>query len=90
MGHGVYELNLLKKWRIHPTFHATLLLPYNETEEHRLNYPQPPPDILEQGELYEIEAIARHRKKCNGEVLYKVRWKGYSPTDDTMEPENRS
>ena len=87
MDRGVYKLNLLKKWQTHPTFHAALLSPYNKTEEHGPNYPQPPPDILEQGELYKIEAIVRHQKKHNGEVLYKVRWKGYSPMDDTMEPE---
>ena len=60
MGHGVYKLDLSKKWRIHATFHATLSSPYHETEEHRPNYPRPPPDILEQGESYKVEAIVGH------------------------------
>ena len=60
MGHGVYELELPQKWCIHPVFHAILLFPYNETD-----YPRPPPDILEQGESYEIKAIVVYQKGCN-------------------------
>ena len=66
MDYGVYELDLLQKWHIHPVFHAALLSPYNKMEEHGPNYPRPLPDILEQGESYEVEAIVGHRKKRRG------------------------
>src|SRR6266446_4776238 len=40
-----YKLKLPETWCIHDTFHATLLMPYVETETHGPNYTRPPPDI---------------------------------------------
>ena len=34
----VYQLKLLPQWTIHPMFHASLLMPYIETNEHGANY----------------------------------------------------
>ncbi|XP_064617661.1 M-phase phosphoprotein 8-like isoform X2 [Liolophura sinensis] len=39
-----------------------------------------------QEELYEVEKIVG-TTKINGRLLYKVRWRGYSPNWDTFEPE---
>ena len=47
MGHGVYELDLLKKWRIHPTFHAALLSRAYMTEAHGQTFSEPPPDLID-------------------------------------------
>jgi Chromo (CHRromatin Organisation MOdifier) domain len=33
-----------------------------------------------------IEKIARLRKADDGSWMYKVRWNGYTPADDTWEP----
>ena len=38
-----YQLEILKSWRIHLVFHASLLTPYKENDIHGPNYPQPPP-----------------------------------------------
>jgi hypothetical protein len=52
-----YQLELPRTWTIHDVFHASLLTPYAETDEHSPNYERPPPE-MEEGELeYEVEAI---------------------------------
>jgi hypothetical protein len=81
----VYKLWVPPQWNIHPIFHASLLMPYVETEEHRENYSRPPSDIIEGEEQYEVEAIWAHwyyRHK----LQYLIKWKGYLESDNTWEP----
>ena len=82
----VYRLKLPDQWRIHPMFHASLLTPFNETEEYGPNYINPPPDLIEGEEEFEIEAILAHRRKGN-EWQYLIKWKGYGSNDNTWIPE---
>ena len=56
-----YQLSLLKQWKIHPIFHATLLLPYLESDTHGKNFHMPPPDLVNRELEYEVEAIVTHR-----------------------------
>ena len=81
----VYELELPKQWRIHPVFHAALLTPFNETAEHGPSFPQPPPDIIEGEEEYEIEAIIAHRGN-NQRRQYLVKWVGYPDSENQWLP----
>jgi hypothetical protein len=84
----VMRLSLPRKWKIHNTFHVSLLEPYN-------NGTRPPPDLLkiidesvdiEGNEEWEIEEILSSRK-VKGKVLYQVKWKGYPLKEDhTEEP----
>ena len=60
LGPVTYELELPDSWKIHPVFHAGLLSPYTETEEHGKNYTRPPPDVIEGEDNYKVEAILRH------------------------------
>ena len=80
-----YKLKLPETWRIHDTFHATLLMPYIETETHGPNYTRPPPDIDNEEERYEIETILKHQRRGRG-YRYFVLWKGYPVTEATWEP----
>ena len=82
LGPFTYQLRLPPQWKIHDIFHATLLMPYHETEAHGPNFAYPPPDTIEGEEQWEVEAITHHKKyrrKVKGKPqCYKflVKWKG--------------
>ena len=83
----VYRLDLPPSWKIFSTFHASLLSPYRETIEHGPNFTEPPPDLIEGHEEYEVEQILGERtfgwwKKKQ----FLVKWKGYSTTHNSWEP----
>jgi hypothetical protein len=50
-----------KQKKVHPVFHASHLSPYKETEEHGVNYPEPPPELIEGEEEYEVEEVLESR-----------------------------
>ena len=82
-----YRLALPNTWTIHNVFHASLLHPYMETREHGANYTQPPPDLIDGDEEYEVEKIIKHRRYGQGKMLqYLIKWKGYPESDNTWEP----
>ena len=85
LGPLTYKLELPESWRIHDTFHATLLKPYVETETHGPNYTRPPPEIESDEERYEVETILKHRRRGRG-YQYYVKWKGYPITEATWQP----
>ena len=62
LGPVTYRLKLPKSWRIHDIFHATLLRSYKENEIYGENFTEPPPELLEGEEVYEVEMILNHRK----------------------------
>ena len=77
-----YQLHLPKTWKIHHTFHASLLTPYQENEVHGWNFPAPPPDLIEGEEEYKIEKILRHHGSPSAR-MFLIRWKGYSAEEDS-------
>ena len=56
-----YQLKLLHTWKIHNIFHASLLSPYCSTEAHGPSFLEPPPDVIDNKEEYEVEAILSHK-----------------------------
>ncbi|EEB99712.1 hypothetical protein MPER_00550, partial [Moniliophthora perniciosa FA553] len=74
-----YRLELPEQWKIHNVFHANLLTPFKENEVHGPNYSEPPPDLINDEEEYEIEAIVAHKPKKNPKK-FLVSWVGYPPS----------
>jgi hypothetical protein len=87
LGPVTYRLQLPASWRIHNVFHAALLRPYKENETYGENYPQPPAELVEGEEVYEVETILNHRKRGRG-YQYFIKWRGYPITDASWEPEH--
>ena len=82
-----YLLEIPKSWKIHPVFHASLQTPYKENNIHSPNFPQPPPDLINGEEEYEVEWILKHRghPKCH---QFLIRWKGYTAKEDSWQSES--
>jgi Chromo (CHRromatin Organisation MOdifier) domain len=82
----VFQLALPPQWRIHNVFHASLLTPYKETEEHGENFVQPPPELIEGQEEYEVEQVVNSRRLgCARKLQYLLWWKGYSCAHDSWQ-----
>jgi len=79
-----FKIELPSHWKIHNVFHASLLMPYRETEAHGPNWIEPPPDIIEGEPEWEVEQILQSRRfGRTKKKQYLVRWKGYSPSHDS-------
>jgi hypothetical protein len=57
-----YQLRLPVAWGIHDVFHASLLSPYHKMTTHGPNFSQPPPELIDGEEEYQVECIMGHRK----------------------------
>ena len=82
-----YRLRLPEAWKIHDTFHITLLMPFTETDAHGPIFPNPTPELIEGEEEYEVEAILRHKRIKRGKCKYLVKWSGYPISEASWEPE---
>ena len=71
-----YRLQLRATWRIQNVFHAALLRPYKENEVYGENHTEPPPELVEGEEVYEVETILSHRRRGQG-YQYFIKWQGY-------------
>ena len=81
-----YRLELPHQWRIHPVFHTDLLTPYRETKTHGENYQRPPPELIDNEEEFEVEAVLDSRRFGRGRKLqYLVKWLGYPDSDNQWE-----
>jgi len=87
-----YELELPSTMSIHPVFHVSKLKEYIGEDESFPNRDQEPsrplPEIINEKEEYEVEAIRDHRfQKWRGELhkQYLVKWKGYPEWENTWQ-----
>jgi len=96
-GQCAFKLEISPKWRIHPTFHVSLLEPYRSAiREGREQPPREPEEIdgdleWEVERMIKIEIISytrkvRRRNKRMCELRYFVKWKGCSEDENTWEP----
>ncbi|KAI2650785.1 Transposon Tf2-9 polyprotein [Labeo rohita] len=77
-----FRLQLPPQYRIHPTFHISLLKPFYpplipSTESGHEEEP-PPPLLLEDGSIYSVKEILQSRRR-GGQLQYLVDWEGYGP-----------
>ena len=81
-----YRLQLPHQWCIHPVFHINMLTPYRETKTHGENYQRPPPELIDNKEEYEVEAILDSQRFRRGRKLqYLIKWLGYPTSDNQWE-----
>jgi hypothetical protein len=85
----VYKLEFSEQWMIHNMFHMSLLTLYHETTIHEPNYVEPPTDVIDGEQEWEVEEIIGSRRfGRRKELQYHIQWKGYSPAHNTWEPAN--
>ena len=77
-----YRIKLPPSLRIKNVFHMDLLTPYRETKEHGANYTQPPPELIDGEEEFEVEEIIDERL-YRRKRQYLVKWLGYPASDNT-------
>jgi hypothetical protein len=85
-----YKLQLPPSMKIHNVFHIDLLIPYTETEAYGAAYSQPPPELIDGEEEYEVEDIIKHRTKGRRHTRrqYLVKWKGYPSSENSWVDES--
>ena len=85
VGRVSYHLKLPACWKIHNVFHTKLLHSYTETEEYRINFQEPPPDLIKGEEEWEVEQILDECKQ--GQIQqYLIHWKGYLSAHNSWKP----
>ncbi len=85
--------NFPPRYRIHPTFHVSLLKPCSSpTPDQREPGEPPPPEILDQPSVYQVRNIM-DSWRWGGRLEYLVDWEGYGPEeqswvarDDILDP----
>ena len=80
-----YRVKIPDQWKIHLVFHATLLTEYKEMELHGPNFLKPPPEVVNNEEHYDVEAILDSKRQGRG-TKYLIKWEGYLEADNTWEP----
>jgi hypothetical protein len=80
----VYRLKLPNHMKIHDVFHIDLLTLFQQTEVYGEAFPQPPPELVQGEEEYEVEEIVsdqRHGPRCKAQYL--IKWKGYPASENS-------
>ena len=79
-----YRLKLPNHFKIHDVFHINLLMPYHQNQTYGEAYTQPPPDLIEGEEEYEVEEIVSDRRHGRSRShQYLIKWKGYPPSENS-------
>lgn len=78
VGKQAYRLQLPNYYsRLHNMFYMLYLEPYNRREGNKDPDYMPMPELLDDGEDYEVEEVLDRRRR-KGELQYLVKWRGWS------------
>jgi hypothetical protein len=81
-----YKLDLGARYkRQKPWFHSSVLKLYQENDNDKFpsrTFSRPEPTFIESKEEWEVQQILDHRLQQNRHEFH-IRWKGYSPEDDS-------
>jgi hypothetical protein len=77
-----YRIKLPPSLPIKNVFHVNLLTLFHETKEHGQNYLQPPPEVIDREEEFEVEEIIDERT-YQKKKQYLVKWSGYPASDNS-------
>lgn len=87
------QLQLPPRYRIHPAFHISILIPFSPSASEPTGPETPPPsEILDQPSVYQVRDILDSRRQ-GGQLEYLIDWEGYGPDersrvarDDVLDP----
>ena len=84
---SVYRIELPPEYQMHPIINQEHLTKYHRRSPGDESQQLPKLCPIAREEVYEVERIVGHKKLGKKGMLYRVRWKGYGPGEDTYEPE---
>jgi hypothetical protein len=90
VGAAAAELELPAPYRIHPTFHISLLRPFRGELPDALTGPAAPVAFEQGVPYYRVERILTHRDRLIGRKKvrqYLVKWEGYTDEHNSWEPD---
>ena len=87
VGSQAYRLRLPPSYRIHDTFHVSLLTEFHQREGEPLANTAAPELAQDGSEVWEVEKIIDQRKR-HGQQEYRLRWKDYDEEWDTWHTED--
>ncbi len=88
IGKVAYKLELPHVLKIHDVFHVSVLSKYHT--DGRLQPPPPPIEADEDGEVFAVEQVLKHKDVKRGKGTkryYLIKWLGYPPEYNQWEPQ---
>jgi len=79
----IYKLELPENLKVHPLFHVSLLklVVCDASRPNQEHNSKPPPDLVHNEPVFEVEAMLKSRQLRGQKQQYLVKWKGYHPIE---------